>query len=173
MIDRYWCEEEELRNNWCMAQRRSPASGILVCITHLPPPTPTHNIILFSFLICHINTILFFSVFSDKYHSGHPHSIFPLYLCYPQFWVSLFVEGPFFSNKRRRSKTVRLQEMCREKGDNRWHWFPMIGYCQRYFIPIGILPTCPKIQSKLVVVPFRKRHSVIPVSRVCIFGNIE
>ena len=76
-------------------------------------------------------------------------------------------------NKRRRSKTVRLQETCREKGDKRWHWFPMIGYCQRYFIPIGILPTCPKIQSKLAVVPFRKRHSVIPVSRVCIFGNIE
>ena len=62
--------------------------------------------------------------------------------------------------------------MCREKGDNRWHWFPMIGYCQRYFIPIGILPTCPKIQSKLAVVPFLKRHSVIPVSRVCNYLEI-
>ena len=38
--------------------------------------------------------------------------------------------------------------------------------------PFGILPTCPKIQSKLAVVPFLKRHSVIPVSRVCNYLEI-
>ena len=76
------------------------------CVRHIsmyysPHPTtttttPTHNIILFSFLICHINTILFVRVFSDKYHSGHRHSIFPLNFCHPQFWVSLLVKGPLF-----------------------------------------------------------------------------
>ena len=172
MIDRYWCEEEELRNNWCMAQRRSPASGILVCITPLPP-TPSHNIILSSFPICHINTIFLSGPFQTNI-TLDIRTVFFLLIC-----VTLNFEYPFSQRPivffRKKGEGLKLWD-CKRCAVKRVitvgigsQWlvivrdisFPL-GFCQHV-----------QIQSKLAVVPFRKRHSVIPLSRIRIFGNID